>query len=120
MASTTMIYEELKPGIRENDIVALFEQDALYEMARTTSSDQRHFRRNRCNPHPQQTSTTGLIRRRIRAFFDILQSYQGYRPAHYPARSTWAVRQPSQTECLYKGAAKWDRRPPIADEINRA
>ena len=40
-----MIYEELKPGVRENDIVAAGQQDALRDGLRRRRGDQRDLRR---------------------------------------------------------------------------
>jgi Xaa-Pro aminopeptidase len=46
-----MIYEELKPGIRENDIVALSNK-MLYEMGSDDVEAINAISGERCNPHP--------------------------------------------------------------------
>jgi hypothetical protein len=46
-----MIYEELKPGVRENDIVALSNK-MLYEMGSDDVEAINAISGERCNPHP--------------------------------------------------------------------
>jgi Xaa-Pro aminopeptidase len=76
-----MIYEELKPGIRENDIVALSNK-MLYEMGSDDVEAINAISGERCNPHPHNF-TDRYFRPGDQAFFDILQSYQGYRTCYY-------------------------------------
>ncbi len=76
-----MIYEELKPGIRENDIVALANK-MLYEMGSDDVEAINAISGERCNPHPHNF-TDRYFRPGDQAFFDILQSYQGYRTCYY-------------------------------------
>lgn len=76
-----MIYEELKPGVRENDIVARANK-MLYEMGSDDVEAINAISGERCNPHPHNF-TDRLIRPGDQAFFDILQSYQGYRTCYY-------------------------------------
>jgi Xaa-Pro aminopeptidase len=76
-----MIFEKLKPGVRENDIVA----DAnamLYRMGSDDVEAINAISGERCNPHPHNF-TDRIIRPGDQAFFDILQSYQGYRTCYY-------------------------------------
>jgi Xaa-Pro aminopeptidase len=76
-----MIYEKLKPGVRENDIVA--EANAmLYQMGSDDVEAINAISGERCNPHPHNF-TDRIIRPGDQAFFDILQSYQGYRTCYY-------------------------------------
>ncbi|HXW20640.1 MAG TPA: Xaa-Pro peptidase family protein [Roseiarcus sp.] len=76
-----MIYEKLKPGVRENDIVA--EANAmLYRMGSDDVEAINAISGERCNPHPHNF-TDRIIRPGDQAFFDILQSYQGYRTCYY-------------------------------------
>ena len=63
MASTTMIYEELKPGIRENDIVALSNK-MLYEMGSDDVEAINAISGERCNPHPHNFTRPLLPPRR--------------------------------------------------------
>ena len=76
-----MIYEELKPGVRENDIVALANQ-MLYEMGSDDVEAINAISGERCSPHPHNF-TDRMFRPGDQAFFDILQSYQGYRTCYY-------------------------------------
>jgi len=76
-----MIYEELKPGVRENDIVALANK-MLYEMGSDDVEAINAISGERCNPHPHNF-TDRYFRPGDQAFFDILQSYQGYRTCYY-------------------------------------
>ena len=76
-----MIYEELKPGVRENDIVALSNQ-MLYEMGSDDVEAINAISGERCSPHPHNF-TDRMFRPGDQAFFDILQSYQGYRTCYY-------------------------------------
>jgi Xaa-Pro dipeptidase len=76
-----MIWEELKPGVRENDIVALANQ-MLYEMGSDDVEAINAISGERCSPHPHNF-TDRMFRPGDQAFFDILQSYQGYRTCYY-------------------------------------
>src|SRR5216684_5615346 len=75
------IYEALKPGVRENDIVALANK-ILYEMGSDDVEAINAISGERCNPHPHNF-TDRILRPGDQAFFDILQSYQGYRTCYY-------------------------------------
>ena len=76
-----MIWEELKPGVRENDIVALANK-MLYEMGSDDVEAINAIAGERCSPHPHNF-TDRYFRPGDQAFFDILQSYQGYRTCYY-------------------------------------
>ena len=76
-----LIHEELKPGVRENDIVALANK-ILYEMGSDDVEAINAISGERCNPHPHNF-TDRILRPGDQAFFDILQSYQGYRTCYY-------------------------------------
>jgi len=76
-----MIWEELKPGVRENDIVARANK-MLYEMGSDDVEAINAIAGERCNPHPHNF-TDRLIRPGDQAFFDVLQSYMGYRTCYY-------------------------------------
>lgn len=76
-----MIYENLKPGVRENDIVAMANK-LLYEMGSDDVEAINAISGERCNPHPHNF-TDRYFRPGDQAFFDILQSYQGYRTCYY-------------------------------------
>jgi Xaa-Pro aminopeptidase len=76
-----MIWEELKPGVRESDIVAKA-NEMLYSMGSDDVEAINAISGERCNPHPHNF-TDRIIRPGDQAFFDILQSYQGYRTCYY-------------------------------------
>ena len=76
-----MIWEELKPGVRENTIVAKANA-MLYEMGSDDVEAINAISGERCNPHPHNF-TDRLIRPGDQAFFDILQAYNGYRTCYY-------------------------------------
>jgi Xaa-Pro dipeptidase len=75
------IVEALKPGIRENQIVALANQ-RLYDMGSDQVEAINAVSGERCNPHPHNFSDR-LIRPGDQAFFDIIHSFNGYRTCYY-------------------------------------
>jgi len=76
-----MIWEELKPGVREADIVAKANA-MLYAMGSDDVEAINAISGERCNPHPHNF-TDRIVRPGDQAFFDILQAYQGYRTCYY-------------------------------------
>ena len=77
----TDIVDVLRPGIRENDIVALANK-RLYEMGSDQVEAVNAISGERCNPHPHNF-TDRIIRPGDQAFFDIIHSYNGYRTCYY-------------------------------------
>jgi Xaa-Pro dipeptidase len=75
------IYEELKPGVRESDIVANANK-FLYAHGSDDVEAINAISGERCNPHPHNF-TDRMIRPGDQAFFDVLQSYMGYRTCYY-------------------------------------
>lgn len=75
------IYEALKPGVRENEIVALATK-RLYEMGADCVEAINSISGERCSPHPHNF-TDRLIRPGDQAFFDIIMSFVGYRTCYY-------------------------------------
>ncbi|GAA1013913.1 aminopeptidase [Acrocarpospora pleiomorpha] len=75
------IVDVLKPGIRENEIVALANK-RLYEMGSDQVEAINAISGERCNPHPHNF-TDRLIRPGDQAFFDIIHSFNGYRTCYY-------------------------------------
>jgi Xaa-Pro dipeptidase len=76
-----LIVEHLKPGIRENDVVALANKQ-LYEAGSDDVEAINAVSGERCNPHPHNFSDR-IIRPGDQVFFDIIQSYNGYRTCYY-------------------------------------
>jgi Xaa-Pro aminopeptidase len=98
-----MIWEELKPGVRENDIVAKANA-MLYAMGSDDVEAINAISGERCNPHPHNF-TDRLIRPGDQAFFDILQSYMGYRTCYY--RTFNVGRATVSQRDAYKRSREW-------------
>ncbi|HEY8674082.1 MAG TPA: Xaa-Pro peptidase family protein, partial [Candidatus Dormibacteraeota bacterium] len=97
------ISEALKPGVRENEIVALANK-RLYEMGSDDVEAINAVSGERCNPHPHNFSDR-LIRPGDQAYFDIIQSFNGYRTCYY---RTFAVGRSSQAQRdAYTRAREW-------------
>jgi Xaa-Pro dipeptidase len=97
------ITEALKPGIRENEIVALANK-RLYEMGSDDVEAINAVSGERCNPHPHNFSDR-LIRPGDQAYFDIIQSFNGYRTCYY---RTFAVGRATQSQRdAYSRAREW-------------
>jgi Xaa-Pro aminopeptidase len=75
------VTEALKPGVRENEIVALVAK-RLYDMGSDDVESVNAVSGERCNPHPHNFSDR-MIRPGEQAFFDIMHSYNGYRTCYY-------------------------------------
>jgi len=75
------LYEFLRPGVRENETVALVNK-VLYDLGSEHVEGVTAISGERCSPHPHVFSDR-LIRPGDPAFFDILHSYQGYRTCYY-------------------------------------
>lgn len=97
------IFEALKPGVRENEIVALANK-RLYEMGSDQVEAVNAVSGERCNPHPHNFSDR-IIRPGDQAFFDIIQSYNGYRTCYYRTFGVGSV-TPSQRDA-YTRAREW-------------
>ena len=97
------ITEALKPGVRENEIVALANK-RLYEMGSDDVEAINAVSGERCNPHPHNFSDR-LIRPGDQVYFDIIQSYNGYRTCYY---RTFAVGRATQAQRdAYTKAREW-------------
>lgn len=97
------IAQALKPGVRENEIVALANH-RLYEYGSDQVEAINAISGERCNPHPHNF-TDRIIRPGDQAFFDIIHSFNGYRTCYYRTFGVgWAT--PSQ-EDAYKQAREW-------------
>jgi len=97
------IYEALKPGVRENEIVALATK-RLYEMGADCVEAINSISGERCNPHPHNF-TDRLIRPGDQAFFDIIMSFIGYRTCYY--RTFNVGRATAAQITAYKKAREW-------------
>ncbi len=98
-----LIHEQLKPGVRENDIVAEVNK-FLYTHGSDDVEAINAISGERCNPHPHNF-TDRMIRPGDQAFFDILQSFMGYRTCYYRTFNVGRA-TPAQHDA-YKMAREW-------------
>ena len=97
------IADALKPGRRENEIVALANK-RLYELGSDQVEAVNSISGERCNPHPHNF-TDRLIRPGDQAFFDIIHSFNGYRTCYY---RTFGVGSATQSQHdAYRQAREW-------------
>ena len=94
------IVDVLKPGVRENEIVALANK-RLYELGSDQVEAVNAISGERCNPHPHNF-TDRIIRPGDQAFFDIIHSFNGYRTCYYRTFGV-AVPRPEPTRRLQAG-----------------
>jgi Xaa-Pro dipeptidase len=98
-----LIYEELKPGVRENDIVARATK-MLFEMGSDDVEAINAVAGERCSPHPHNF-TDRMVRPGDQAFFDVIQAYMGYRTCYYRTINV-GVANDAQKDA-YKRAREW-------------
>ncbi|MCZ6603723.1 MAG: Xaa-Pro peptidase family protein [Alphaproteobacteria bacterium] len=98
-----VIAENLKPGNRENDLVALANQ-FLYEHGSDDVEAINAISGERCNPHPHNF-TDRMYRPGDQAFFDVIQSYMGYRTCYY--RTMNVGKASVEQHDAYKQAREW-------------
>jgi Xaa-Pro dipeptidase len=98
-----LIAEELKPGVKENEIVALaaeylFDKGSEHVEAINAVSGERG------SPHPHVFADR-IVRPGDQVFFDVIHSFMGYRTCYY---RTFSVGRstPAQEEA-YKQAREW-------------
>ena len=97
------IYEALKPGIRESDIVALAHK-RLFEMGSEFVEAINSIAGERCSPHPHVFSDR-LIRPGDQAYFDIIHAFNGYRTCYY---RTFVVGRATQAQRdAFKQSRDW-------------
>ena len=97
------IAEALKPGVRESEIVALA-TSRLYQMGSDCVEAINSISGERCSPHPHNF-TDRLIRPGDQAFFDIIQSFMGYRTCYYRTFNVGRATAPQRT--AYRKAREW-------------
>ncbi len=97
------IFEALKPGVRENEIVAMATK-RLYEMGSDCVESINAIAGERCSPHPHNF-TDRLIRPGDQAYFDIIQSYMGYHTCYYRTFTVGSATKPQID--AYKKAREW-------------
>ena len=98
-----LINQKLRPGVRENDLVAEVNK-FLYTHGSDDVEAINAISGERCNPHPHNF-TDRMVRPGDQAFFDILQSFMGYRTCYY---RTFGVGRATDAQCdAYKKAREW-------------
>jgi len=97
------ITDALRPGIRENEIVALASK-RLYDMGSDDVESINAVSGERCNPHPHNFSDR-MIRPGEQAFFDIMHSFNGYRTCYYRTFSVGSSTQAQRD--AYARASEW-------------
>src|SRR6476646_7062573 len=98
-----LINEKLRPGVRENDLVAEVNK-FLYTHGSDDVEAINAISGERCNPHPHNF-TDRMVRPGDQAFFDILQSFMGYRTCYY--RTFSVGRATDAQRDAYKKAREW-------------
>ncbi len=97
------IFEMLKPGIRESDVVGMAHA-RLFEMGSEFVEAINSIAGERCSPHPHVFSDR-LIRPGDQAYFDIIHVFNGYRTCYY---RTFVVGRASQAQRdAFKQSREW-------------
>jgi Xaa-Pro aminopeptidase len=97
------IYELLRPGVTESQIVAEA-QRLLFELGSEHVEAINAVSGDRCSPHPHVFSDR-LLRPGDQAFFDIIHSFMGYRTCYYRTFSVGGANQ-AQLDA-YKQCREW-------------
>ncbi len=97
------IYRVLRPGVKENDVVAAAMR-LLFELGSEHVEAINAISGDRCNPHPH-TFSDRLIRPGDQAFFDIIHSFMGYRTCYYRTFNV-GYATPSQIDA-YRRCREW-------------
>ncbi|MDD9818159.1 MAG: M24 family metallopeptidase [Gammaproteobacteria bacterium] len=98
-----MIADNLKPGVRENEMVALANK-FLYDNGSDDVEAINAVSGERCSPHPHNF-TDRMYRPGDQAFFDIIQAYMGYRTCYYRTLNVGRKTQPQAD--AYSRAREW-------------
>src|SRR3954465_3380637 len=97
------IYTQLRPGVREHEIVA-DAQRLLFELGSEQVEAINAVSGDRCQPPPHVFSDR-LLRPGDQAFFDIIHSFMGYRTCYY---RTFCVGGATQSQLdAYKQCREW-------------
>jgi Xaa-Pro aminopeptidase len=97
------IYRELRPGVRENEMVGLASK-VLYDLGSDEVEAVNAVSGERCSPHPHVFADR-LIRPGDQAYFDIIHAFNGYRTCYY---RTFVVGSATQAQIdAYKQAREW-------------
>jgi Xaa-Pro dipeptidase len=102
-AAYQLIFEEMKPGVRESDLVAEVNR-LLYELGSEHVEGINAVGGERGNPHPHDFSDR-LVRPGDTVYFDILHAYNGYRTCYY--RTLNVGRATTAQHDAYRRAREW-------------
>jgi Xaa-Pro aminopeptidase len=98
-----LIADQLKPGIRESELVANVTK-YLFDVGSEHVDNINAVSGERCSPHPHVFSDR-IIRPGDQAFFDIIQTFVGYKTCYY---RTFVVGRASDAQRdAYKQAREW-------------
>lgn len=75
------LYRAMKPGMRENEAVGIVSK-VLYDLGSEYVEAVNAISGERCNPHPHVFSDR-MLRPGDPVYYDVLQSYMGYRTCYY-------------------------------------
>jgi len=95
--------EKLRPGTRENEMVGLVNK-FLYDNGSDDVEAINAVSGERCCPHPHNF-TDRMYRPGDQAFFDVIQSFMGYRTCYYRTLNIGSSTQ--SQEDAYKQAREW-------------
>jgi Xaa-Pro aminopeptidase len=98
-----LIAEQLKPGIRESELVANVTH-RLFEMGSEHVDNINAVSGERCSPHPHVFSDR-LIRPGDQAFFDIIHTFVGYKTCYYRTFTVGSATDAQRD--AYKRARDW-------------
>ena len=98
-----LIAEQLKPGIRESELVANVTH-RLFEMGSEHVDNINAVSGERCSPHPHVFSDR-LIRPGDQAFFDIIHTFVGYKTCYYRTFTVGSATDAQRD--AYKRAREW-------------
>jgi Xaa-Pro aminopeptidase len=97
------IFEMLKPGIRESDVVGMA-HNRLFQMGSEFVEAINSIAGERCSPHPHVFSDR-LIRPGDQVYFDIIHVFNGYRTCYY---RTFVVGRATQAQRdAFKKSREW-------------
>jgi Xaa-Pro dipeptidase len=98
-----LISEQLKPGVRESELVANVTK-YLFDLGSEHVDNINAVSGERCSPHPHVFSDR-IIRPGDQAFFDIIQTFIGYKTCYY---RTFVVGKANDAQRdAYKQAREW-------------
>jgi Xaa-Pro aminopeptidase len=97
------IAEQLKPGVRENEIVADVTK-YLFDLGSEHVDNINAVSGERCSPHPHVFSDR-IIRPGDQAFFDIIHTFVGYKTCYYRTFNVGSANDAQRD--AYKQAREW-------------